>query len=165
MPILAWCLKNWRIFAYAAAAIAFAWMVLLVRHWHADSLELPHVKDALAAEQQCAVGSECNKRVQAFKARQVQVQSEVVARYETEIAALNARPVTRRVIRVCPDPSDVRDAASPAGTPEATPGGVVPRSDELDTRPLRDLASRADALNAAYRALYDRDTALATPAK
>ena len=166
MPaVLAWCLKNWRLLAYAVAAAVLVWLLLLVRHWRTDSVvELPKAQAALLNEQECGPTSECQKRTVALVARQAEESAKVVKEFNDEITALNARPMPTRVIRVCRDPrsSNVRDASAPPGTGAGTaPAGLVHGADEFDTRPLFDLARRADALSAQARAIIHRDRALA----
>jgi regulator of protease activity HflC (stomatin/prohibitin superfamily) len=61
--MLAFCLKNWRWFAYAAVALVVLWMLMLVRHWRADSLALPIVQATLDAEVSCQKDTACDKRL------------------------------------------------------------------------------------------------------
>jgi hypothetical protein len=141
------------------ALIALAgWRVSV---WHEAYGELQAVQERLAAEERCEEGSKCRARVAAAQAVQATKNAEAVTQYEQEIARLNARPVERRVIRVCPDPSTVRDAARAGQPAGAEAGGVLRGPVEFDTGPLRDLVREADRQSAAYRALRERDEALA----
>ena len=160
-----WVVKYRRLIAYAGVALVALWFLLLVRHWRADSLELPQVQSALQLEVDCAEGSVCWDRSEKLKAAALEASREVVETYEQEMADLRNRPVPTRVIRVCKPTDDggLRHAASAEGT--AGPAGAesLQQFDEFDTRPLRELAATADQINAAYRALYTRDQALSKP--
>ena len=165
--ILAFLAKHWRLVAYAVAAAVAVWFLLLVRHWRNDStVDLPKAEAALKLEVECGVGSECAARLVRLEEQQRAISAKVSQEYHDEIDALNARPITRRVIRVCAPPDNLRDAPVAGGTGTGTaPGGLVHGADEFDTRPLFDLARRADQLSAQTRAIIHRDQALSQPPK
>ena len=62
-------LKHWRWFAWGAALAGVVWFLLLVRHWHADSVLLPTVQKELAAELACEADSACDRRSKALLAK------------------------------------------------------------------------------------------------
>lgn len=153
----------WKLVGTAVVLVALFAFVLLILHWRRDSVErLPAAQEALEREIKCGEGSECLKRVAAVQAAQKVISDEAEQEYRREIAKLANRPLVRRVVRVCADagPGDVRDAAAAEGSAGTAPGGVLHGPRELDTGPLRDAAAKADAINAAYRFIYNRDRAL-----
>lgn len=157
----------WKLIAQAAAVALLAWLVYLTvsRAWVAlpeTRQALKDVQAALKAEVECLEKSACAERQAKFEAEMAQKSAEAVADYEKELAELRNRPLLRRVIRVCPDSGDVQNAGTPGRTDAgASAEGLVQRSDEFDTRPLRDLAARADELSAQCRALIRWNDALA----
>ena len=163
MPWMPFLLRWWRVGLYGLAALALGLAVWRVVVWKDAYDELPSLRSALEAEKVCGEGSACAARVAALSARQDAITEKVVSDYESELESLRNRTTVRRVIRVCqparegglPDASGAGAASTPAAD------GLVHGADEFDTRPLRDLALRADEMNAAYRALYERDQALA----
>jgi hypothetical protein len=163
--IVAWLLKNWRLIAYALAAAVVIGFLLLVKHWHADSKELPLVKAELAAELICGEGSQCALKQAEQAARQQAISEQVIKGYEQELADIRSTPIPTRVIRVCRETStgSVRVPADSGESPGTSSSELVPGSDEFDTRPLRELARRADEISGGYRWLRNRDEALATP--
>jgi hypothetical protein len=134
--------------------------------WHRAYEAYPALQAQLAAEVACEAGTECSARLAAFQERQAAVSTQVVEDYEQELADLRARPVERRVIRVCPPASgDVRHAGAARPAHGAGPAaGGVPRAIEFDTGALRDLARDADELSARLRALQQWNEALSQPA-
>lgn len=167
--IAAWCLKNWRLIAYAVAAVAVLWMLALIRHWHEDStVALPEARRTLAAEVACAAGSKCAERVAALKERQQAVSEQVIRGYQDEIEALRARPIPVRTVRLCPDARAARvPGAEPARTADAAgpAAGIVSGAAGPDIGPdLYQLARDADEVAARLRALQQWSAALATPA-
>lgn len=168
MPaVLAWCLKNWRLVAYAAAAVAAVWVLLLVRHWHHEStVALPEALQALKNEQSCGTGSECQKRTAALVARQAAIQKETVTEYETRLAEIAARPAPVIPVRLCrPADRGVR-VAGPAPATGAGGGADVPLEAGRDIAlELYRLADDADTEALKLRLLWDRDRALAQPPK
>ena len=156
-PYLQWI----RLGAVIVAALAIAFTVVTVKKWHRDSVALQATEARLALEESCEAGSKCRARVAAAEAAQATINAEAMTQYEQEIARLNSRPVERRVIRVCADPGALRDAASAGEPAGAEARGVLRGSAEFDTGPLRELAREADRQVAAYRALRQRDEALA----
>ena len=119
-----WCVAHWRWFVYAAAAIAVGWMLLLIRHWHADSLKLEAAEVALAHEILCDPMSECAKRIAKAEAaaaeKQREIDQEVISGYVqglqtvADYAASHPAPV----VRLCrpANPSNVRVSKSTTGT-------------------------------------------------
>ena len=152
----------WRLIGWAAVVAAVALAGWRVSAWHAAYERLGEVEAALDAEVQCGEGSACAARQAALQAAAEAKSKEVVADYEKELADLRNRPAVRRVIRVCPDSGNVQSPGTPGRTDAGTPAeGVVHGATEFDTRPLRDLASRADELSAQCRALIRWNEALA----
>ena len=163
MFVWAFLKANWGWIWRLAALLAFCglvwWVSSTIVGWRADSHELPGVKQALKDEQDCVEGSKCAEKVAAEQERQAKITEGTINGYEKEIADLRSRPIPTRVIRVCRE-NRVRDAGDPQGTAGADAGGVVSGADEFDTRPLRDLALRAEEINSGYRWLRNRDIAL-----
>ena len=153
----------WRAIGAGVIVATVAVMGWRVSVWHQAYGELRATQARLELEESCGEGSKCAARVALAEAAQVAKNAEAVTKYEQEIARLNARPLERRVIRVCPDPGAVRDAPRPGEPAAAEAGGVLSGSTEFDTSPLRDLAREADRQSAAYRALRERDEALSQP--
>lgn len=155
----------WRLIGIVAAAGAALLLFWRVNVWHEAYGELKATQARLAAEESCERGSKCAARVAAVQARQAAVSQQVMQSYEKEIADIRNRPAERRVIRVCPDPGDVRHAKSAQGTDAAgTRAGLVHGEVEFNTRPLRDLAREADEVAARLRALQGFNEALSKPA-
>ena len=172
IPLAALKALPWKAIAqFLALAVALAFVYITVqRAWWA----LPEARRALETtqlalqnEQSCGEGSECQKRAAALESQHRAATAVVVQEYTREIESLRNQPIPTRVIRVCKPAVDggLRHASGASGTPEAPTGKPLQGSDEFDTRPLRELARAADEISAAYRALYGRDVALATPPK
>lgn len=145
----------WRLVGAGALVAAVALMGWRVSVWHSSHKARPGLEKALKAEQGCEPDSRCAERQKALEARQAEVSKEVIRVYEEEIAALRARPVPSRVIRVCKTPSgDLRDASGAQGADGSpTEAGGIHGEVEFDTSPLRDLAREADEVSARLRAL------------
>ena len=156
-------LIPWRLVGAVALVAAVAAMGWRVTVWHEAYGELRATQARLQLEESCGEGSKCAARVAKAEAAMAAKNQEAVTKYEREIGRLNARPVERRVIRVCPDSGPVRDAPGPGESAGTTAGGVLRGPIEFDTSPLRDLAREADRQSAAYRALRERDEALSPP--
>ena len=153
----------WRLIGYGAAVAAVALMGWRVSVWHGSHKALRVAEKALKAERQCADGTECAKRVTELNQKAVAATAEARATYEQELASVRSnRPV--RVVRLCPDPGDVRDAGTAPGTyGTPAPGGVVSGPAGRDLGPnLYALAREADELAAQLRALQQFNRALAT---
>ena len=162
-----WLKANWGWLWKLAAAIAAVclvwWAISTVLGWRDDSRKLVKVEEALKLEVDCAKGTKCAERAAAEIIRQAAITEKTISGYEKEIADIRSRPIPTRVIRVCRSPGTGAVHLSPnpgesAGTDAA---GVVSGTDEFDTRPLRELARRADEINGGYRWLRNRDDALA----
>ena len=154
----------WRLIGYGLAVVAVLALGWRVHAWREGYLALPAAQEALQREQTCSEGSECLKRAQAAQAQAEAVTATVVQGYEKELADIRSKPIPTRVIRVCREAGTgaVRvpaDSGEPAGT---APAGMVSGTDEFDTRPLRELAKKADEISGGYRWLRNRDDALAT---
>jgi hypothetical protein len=153
----------------AAGLLALLVYLTVTRAW----VTLPEVRAELKAEKakleaevKCGEGSACAKRVEAAKVESDRINQEAVDQYEKELEELRNRPLPTRVIRVCPAPGNVRDAASAGGAGQGpTAEGLVSGANEFDTRPLRDLAILADEVSARCRALLERDRALSKVGK
>lgn len=154
--------RRWQLVAggVLAAIVGIGWE--RVTTWQESHHKLPKVEAALKLEQDCGEGSQCAERVKQAKLEGEQANQEAVEKYEQELEELRNRPIPHRVIRVCPSPDHVRDATGSAGTGSGPAAeGVVHGEDELDTRPLRELAQQADEVSARCRALLERDRRLA----
>lgn len=169
-----WCLTHWRVGVYGALAIAVAWLFLLVRGWHADSLALEATQDALRDEQQCVAGSSCAKRVAEAEVkaaeRQRAIDSEVLSGYEKGLQAVSdyaaAHPAPS--VRLCRPAGSpvVRVPGSPGPADGAAASGDVPLEVGADIgRQLFDLADAADREALKLRALQQWTGALAQPPK
>lgn len=156
----------WRLIGAVGLVAVVALMGWRVTRWHDAYAALPGLRDALAREEACEEGSQCAGRVAALVARQEQATREAIAVYEQELADIRNRPPVRRVIRVCPDPGDVRVPGTAAGTDgTAAPGGIISGPIEFDTQPIFDLAREADEVAARLRALQGWNQALSTQPK
>jgi hypothetical protein len=169
--ILAWVVRNWRLVAYAVAALAVLWFLMLVKHWHHDStVALPEAQAALEAEAACAAGSECAKRVAAAQSaaaeRQRVADLEVLDGYQKGLQAVAdyaaahpapsvrlCRPTGEPVVRV-PDPAGAADGPAPGGDVQVQASGDIGQR-------LFDLADDADRQSVKLRALQDWNTSLA----
>jgi hypothetical protein len=151
----------WRLIGAVAGVAAVSFAGWRVNTWHTAYGELRATQARLEAEEECGEGSKCAARVAAAETAAAARNVEAVTQYEQEIARLNARPVERRIIRVCAPGGAVRDAPRPGEPPRPEAGGVLRTETEFDTSPLRELAREADRQVAAYRALRERDEALA----
>lgn len=151
----------WRAIGAAAVVAVVAFAGWRVSAWHQAYGELRATQARLELEESCGEGSKCRARVLAAETAMAARNVEAVTQYEQEIARLNARPLERRIIRVCADPGAVRDAPRPGEPARPETGGVLRAETEFDTSPLRELARQADEVAAAYRALRSRDEALA----
>lgn len=130
------------------------WFVQRVTAWAHAYDRLPVVEAELELEQACGDGSKCWQRSLEWQTEQSAKIQEVMETHGQELAALLARPIERRVIRVCPDPGSgsVRGGAAAAGNHgAAAAAGPLLGSDELDTSPLRELALEADQVSARLR--------------
>jgi len=163
LKLLPWkAILQFSVLALVVALVVWtfvrAWGVLPdTRH------SLEQAEAALKAEVACEEGSACAAREQELKKRAKDEQKLAVEALNAELEELRRRPIPHRVIRVCND-RDLRDAPGSAGAGSGSAAqGVVHAADELDTRPLRELAQRADELSAQLRSLLRRDRALATP--
>lgn len=154
-------LIPWRLIGIGAAVAAVALLGWRVNTWHTSHGLLRAAQAGLKLEESCGDGSKCRARVATAEAASAARNAEAATQYEQEIARINARPVERRVIRVCPDRGPVRDAPGAGEPAGAEAGGVLRAETEFDTSPLRELAREADRQVAAYRALRERDEALA----
>ena len=159
IPIPAWL--TLRLVGVVAGVAAVAFAGYRVNTWHTSHGLLRAAEKRLEAEEGCEPGSKCRARVLAAETAMAARNVETVTQYEQEIARLNARPLERRIIRVCADPGAVRDAPRPGEPARPETGGVLRAETEFDTSPLRELAREADRQVAAYRALRERDEALA----
>jgi hypothetical protein len=159
-------LWQWRkVIALAAVVICISLIGWRVSAWHTSHKALPGVQAALEAEEACGEGSKCDERQKALQAAQAAVTEQVVKGYEQELADIRSKPIPTRVIRVCRQAGTggVRVPADPGEPAGTAPAGVVSGTDEFDTRPLRELARRADEVSSGYRWLRSRDEALSTP--
>ena len=150
----------WRLIGAVGLVAAVSFAGWRVNTWHTAYGELRATQERLELEESCGEGSKCRARVLAAETAMAARNVEAVTQYEQEIARLNARPLERRIIRVCADPGAVRDAPRPGEPARPETGGVLRAETEFDTSPLRELAREADRQVAAYRALRERDEAL-----
>jgi hypothetical protein len=164
IPLPALSAIPWKLVGYGVAIGALLLLGWRVHAWREGYLALPAAQEALQNEQSCGEGSECQKRAAALESQHRAATAVVVQEYTREIESLRSQPIPTRVIRVCKPAVDggLRHASGASGTSEAPTGEPLQRTDEFDTRPLRELARAADEISAAYRALYGRDVALAT---
>jgi len=143
-------IKYWRWVAYAAGVVALVWLLLLIRHWHQDSVQLPAVREQVLQEKK--KGEEEVKRMRtAWAAAQSASEG-----YQHELETIRNTPVpVNTVIRVCkPAPRVSSPGAGAAGPSPTTPAtGVLYETLDLDTRPLFGDAARCDALSAQVRGL------------
>ena len=158
----------WKLILIGAALAALIVLGWRANVWHEAYKALPKTQAALKLELECGKDSQCAKKVTETEARNTAIQQANKATYDQEIADLRNRPVPKpRVIRVCKstDASGLPLAGAAEGSAPTETGGVLLGFSELDTAPLRRAAAEADEINAAYRFLTNRDTALATPPK
>lgn len=141
--------------------ILAATTVLCARMYDSQRDTTAEVRAELAAELECGEGSACAARTIEARERAFSATQEKLDEYEQELADLRNRPVSRRIIRVCPDPSDV-SLSGGAGTIDGSPASpsIVHGSVEFDTEPLYHLAREADELAARLRALQGWNRAL-----
>lgn len=152
--VLAWLLKNWRLFAALAIVLALIWAVSVINGWHKDSVALPQVK--AQAEKDLKQANLYSAGLQAAydtaynASRSFQLENQAL-----RDAATAAGPAP--VIRVCKParvPVDHADGKTPARPDGATPvTGVLSESLEFDTGPLYGDADKGDGLSAQIRGL------------
>lgn len=153
-----------------ALVVVIAGSLLALGHristWHDSHERLPKVEAALKLEQDCGDGSRCAERAREFEERANDETLKAVSGLASELAALRARNARTRVVRVCPDPSDLQGAdAAPRADAGATGTGSVHGSTGRDIgADLYALAAQADEVAARCRALQGWTRALATPA-
>lgn len=164
--MLAVLLANWRLIAIGAAVAAVAAMGWRVSAWHEGYRELPKVKAALRAEQECSAESKCQERQQILEKRASDETEKIRKEYEQKLADIANRPPLGPV-RLCRprSPGNVRVSGSAAGT-GTSPGTELPvevgRDIEVELSRLIDDADR-EALK--LRLLWQRDVALSTVPK
>lgn len=157
----------WRVAATLALLAVVWWAIGSVVSAFEDAAKLPEVEKALKSEVDCAKGSQCAERLAAQALRHAAITEKTNSGYEKEIADLRNRPIPTRVIRVCRE-RNTGAVRVPSGTSEpagSDASGVVYGADEFDTRPLRELALKAEDINSGYRWLRSRDDALSKPPK
>lgn len=101
MVIVAWLLKNWKIFFWGAVAIGLALYWWRITVWHRAYSELPKVQAALQAEVECKDGSKCQERQQILEKRASDEEEKIRKEYEQQLADINARPVPVEPVRLC----------------------------------------------------------------
>lgn len=162
MTILAWCLKNWKIFAYALAAILIISLLGVIKHWQHNSSLLPALREEVLQEKRRTAEEKKKSEEREQSLRKELMESQAASkRYQDELEANKSIPTpSNTVIRVCRPAVMPRPTASPpiaAGSSEGTAAtGVLQDALEFDTRPLFGDAERADELSAQVRQLLDR---------
>lgn len=153
----------WRLIGYGVAVAAVLALGWRVHAWREAYKALPEVEAQLSAEVACEDGSQCASRQAALQAAAEAKSAEVVNGYEAELAALRARPVRVRTVRLCADPGDVQGAGATGAADGAGPGaGELHGAAGPDIGPdLYGLAREADEVAARLRALQEWNRALA----
>ena len=154
--VLAWLFKNWRLVAYGMAAVVLLWMLMLVRHWHADSLTLPRVV-AQAKSDAAKAAQVLESTKAAYRAAQAASEG-----YQRELQVIASRPVPTTPVRLCRAASSVRPASPATGgpSPVVPAAGVLPAEagGDIESGPdigpaLRALLREADEVSARGRAI------------
>jgi len=159
-------LANWRLIAAGAVVAAVALMGWRVSAWHEGYTELPKVKAALRAEQECSAGTKCQEREKALKKRASDETEKIRKEYEQKLADIANRPPLGPV-RLC-RPRGQGNVRVPSTTPGAStsPGTELPvevgRDIEVE---LSKLIDDADTEALKLRLLWQRDVALSAAPK
>ena len=154
-------LWQWRkLIALGVVAICISTLLWRCHAWREAYKALPAVQSSLELEQACGEGSKCQERQKALEAAAEAKSAEVVGGLEKEIASLRARPVERRVIRVCNDRGVQGSGAAGAADAAGPAAGELHGAVEFDLGPLRELAREADEQVALRRALMEWNRAL-----
>ncbi|CAK0777653.1 conserved hypothetical protein [Gammaproteobacteria bacterium] len=156
-------LANWRLIAAGVVVAAVALMGWRVTAWYEGYRELPKVKAALRAEQECSAESKCQEREQILRKRASDEQEKIRKEYEQKLADIANRPPLGPV-RLCRPRGQGNVRVPPATTGASTSPGT-----ELSVEVGRDIevelskwADDADTEALKLRLLWQRDVALST---